>query len=79
MLLNIDLGELPDEDDELYAHAHLANVACGGHAGDEASMRRAVRLCPRTAPSSGRTRRTRTARASATADGHGGGGRCGPR
>ncbi|HEY3821696.1 MAG TPA: LamB/YcsF family protein [Polyangiaceae bacterium] len=45
MLLNIDLGELPGEEEELYEHAHLANVACGGHAGDEPSMRRAVGLC----------------------------------
>lgn len=47
MLLNIDLGELPGEEEELYEHAHLANVACGGHAGDESSMRRAVELCLR--------------------------------
>jgi UPF0271 protein len=45
VLLDIDLGELPDEPEALYACAHLANVACGGHAGDEASMRRAVALC----------------------------------
>jgi UPF0271 protein len=47
VLLNIDLGELRDEPEELYQHAHLANVACGGHAGDAASMRRAVQLCLR--------------------------------
>jgi len=47
VLLNIDLGELPDEDEELYAHAHLANVACGGHAGNAASMRQAVARCLR--------------------------------
>jgi UPF0271 protein len=46
-LLNIDLGELAGEDEALYAHAHLANIACGGHAGDEATMRRAVALCLR--------------------------------
>jgi len=45
VLLDIDLGELPDEPEALYACAHLANVACGGHAGDEASMRRAVAAC----------------------------------
>jgi UPF0271 protein len=45
VLLNIDLGELPDEPEPLYAFAHLANIACGGHAGDDASMRRAVQLC----------------------------------
>jgi UPF0271 protein len=40
--LNIDLGELPEEPEELYALATVVNVACGGHAGDEASMARAV-------------------------------------
>jgi UPF0271 protein len=45
MLLNIDLGELPGEPEELYACAHIANIACGGHAGDAASMARAVALC----------------------------------
>jgi UPF0271 protein len=43
--LNIDLGELPDEPEELYACAHVASIACGGHAGDEASMRRALARC----------------------------------
>jgi UPF0271 protein len=43
--LNIDLGEMPEEPEALYACAHVANVACGGHAGDESSMRRAVELC----------------------------------
>lgn len=47
MLLNIDLGELPGEDEELYRHAHLASIACGGHAGDASSMRRALKLCLR--------------------------------
>ena len=32
--LNIDLGEFPDEPDELYALATVVNIACGGHAGD---------------------------------------------
>lgn len=45
ILLNVDLGELPDEPEALYTHAHLANVACGGHAGDESTMRRAVERC----------------------------------
>lgn len=40
--LNIDLGELPDEPPELFALATTANVACGGHAGDAASMERAL-------------------------------------
>ncbi len=42
--LNVDLGELEGEPEELYALADVANVACGGHAGDAASMRRACRL-----------------------------------
>lgn len=42
--LNIDLGELPDEPEELYRLATVVNIACGGHAGDEASMKRAVAL-----------------------------------
>ncbi len=40
--LNIDLGELPGEPAELFALATVANLACGGHAGDRASMARAV-------------------------------------
>lgn len=42
--LNVDLGELPDEPDELYALATVVNIACGGHAGDEASVQRAIQL-----------------------------------
>jgi 5-oxoprolinase (ATP-hydrolysing) subunit A len=42
--LNIDLGELADEPDELYALATQVNIACGGHAGDASSMRRACAL-----------------------------------
>lgn len=42
--LNIDLGELPDEPEELYGLATIVNVACGGHTGDRASMSRAVSL-----------------------------------
>jgi UPF0271 protein len=45
LFLNIDLGELPDEAELLYACTHLANIACGGHAGDAASMLRAMTLC----------------------------------
>lgn len=46
-LLNIDLGELPGEDAQLYALAHVANIACGGHAGDDASIRAALEQCLR--------------------------------
>jgi UPF0271 protein len=45
VLLNIDAGERADEPDELYRLADVVNVACGGHAGDEASMRRVVAFC----------------------------------
>jgi len=44
ILLNVDLGELPGEPEALYECAHVANVACGGHAGDDDSMRRAIDL-----------------------------------
>jgi UPF0271 protein len=47
VLLNIDLGELPDEPEELYALAQVANIACGGHAGDEGTMWRALERCTR--------------------------------
>lgn len=47
MWLDIDLGELASEPEHLYACAHLVNVACGGHAGDSASMARAVALAAR--------------------------------
>jgi UPF0271 protein len=46
-LLNIDLGELPGEDEQLYVLAHVANIACGGHAGDEHSIREALERCLR--------------------------------
>lgn len=42
--LNVDIGELADEPEELYRLATVVNVACGGHAGDEVSMRRAATL-----------------------------------
>lgn len=51
--LNVDLGELPDEPEALWALADLANVACGGHAGDEASMRRALQRCRRHGTAAG--------------------------
>lgn len=53
VLLNVDLGELDDEPEALYALADLVNVACGGHAGDAASMRRAVDAAARHGASVG--------------------------
>jgi UPF0271 protein len=44
-LLNVDGGELDDEPVELYALADVVHVACGGHAGDDASMDRVTRAC----------------------------------
>ncbi|HEX2571585.1 MAG TPA: LamB/YcsF family protein [Polyangia bacterium] len=51
--LNIDLGELPDEPESLYQAAHLANIACGGHAGDERSMALALDRCRRHGTAAG--------------------------
>jgi len=44
--LNCDMGELEDAAHEaaLMEHVTSANIACGGHAGDEATMERTVRL-----------------------------------
>ena len=44
--LNCDMGELEDASHEaaLMEHITSANIACGGHAGDEATMERTVRL-----------------------------------
>ena len=51
--LNIDVGELADEPEALYGLAHEVNIACGGHAGDEASMRRALIACARHGTAAG--------------------------
>ena len=45
--LNCDMGEGAGEDERLMPLVTSANVACGGHAGDEASMRATVRLARR--------------------------------
>jgi len=42
--LNCDLGEGAGRDAELLRFVSSANVACGGHAGDDATMRTAVAL-----------------------------------
>jgi 5-oxoprolinase (ATP-hydrolysing) subunit A len=47
ILLNIDAGEYPDEPVALYGVAHIVNIACGGHAGDDVSMERVVASCAR--------------------------------
>ncbi len=43
--LNADLGEGMPDDEALMAFISSANIACGGHAGDADSMRRAVDAC----------------------------------
>jgi UPF0271 protein len=45
VLLNLDGGEHDDEPAELYALADVVHIACGGHAGDEASMARVITAC----------------------------------
>jgi len=45
--LNSDLGEGAGTDEELMPHVTSANVACGAHAGDEATMRRTSELALR--------------------------------
>ena len=44
--LNCDMGELPDTAHEaaLMGYITSANIACGGHAGDESTMERTARL-----------------------------------
>jgi UPF0271 protein len=42
--INADLGEGCGDDDALLGIVTSASIACGGHAGDEASMRRTVRV-----------------------------------
>jgi len=43
--LNADLGEGGSQDAALIALASSANIACGGHAGDESTMRAAIDAC----------------------------------
>lgn len=45
--LNCDLGEGVGDDAALFALISSANIACGGHTGDTASMRASVRLAIR--------------------------------
>lgn len=45
--LGVDLGELPAEPEALWEATHVAHIACGGHAGDAASMAEALRRCAR--------------------------------
>jgi UPF0271 protein len=47
-LLNLDAGEYDHEPEELWAQFDYLNIACGGHAGDAASMERVVGWCVAT-------------------------------
>ncbi len=48
MLFELDAGEHDDEPEELWRAVDALNVACGGHAGDAASMARVIAFCART-------------------------------
>ena len=43
--LNADLGEGGSQDAALIALVSSANIACGGHAGDESTMRATIDAC----------------------------------
>lgn len=43
--LNADLGEGMGTDEDLLAIVSSASIACGGHAGDAATIRQALKLC----------------------------------
>lgn len=53
ILLNVDAGELEDEPPELARLAHVLHVACGGHAGDDGSMRRTLQRVARAGSRAG--------------------------
>ena len=44
-LLNLDAGEHDDEPEDLWRLFDVLDIACGGHAGDTASMARVVDFC----------------------------------
>ena len=43
--INCDMGEGMAGDESIMPFINSANIACGGHAGDEDSMRRTLQLC----------------------------------
>lgn len=47
MIMNLDAGEQDSEPPELWQLFDIIAIACGGHAGDEASMERVIASCPR--------------------------------
>jgi len=50
VLLNLDAGERDDEPEELWRLFDVLSIACGGHAGDAASMTRVVACCTEGGP-----------------------------
>jgi UPF0271 protein len=44
-LMNLDAGEHADEPESLWALFDILNIACGGHAGDAASMEHVIAWC----------------------------------
>ena len=53
IILNCDCGEGIGEDAAILQHVGAANIACGGHAGDVATMRDTLRLCRQFSISAG--------------------------
>lgn len=51
--LNADLGEGGIEDEVLLGLVSSANIACGGHAGDEATMRKSIAIAARAGVAAG--------------------------
>jgi UPF0271 protein len=49
VLLNLDAGEHANESDELWRLFDILAIACGGHAGDAASMSRVLAACAKHA------------------------------
>lgn len=45
LMINADVGEGLSTDPLLYPYLDQASIACGGHAGNEQSMQRAVKAC----------------------------------
>lgn len=45
MLLELDAGEHDDEPEELWRLVDILAIACGGHAGNDASMARVIQAC----------------------------------
>lgn len=53
VILNCDCGEGVADDAAILPYVTAANIACGGHAGDERTMRETLRLCRQLGVSAG--------------------------